>query len=173
MHTELLLLLRLVVAALLAGVLGFEREQSGKAAGLRTHMLVGIASALFMAVGEALPGRAGDPLRTVQAVATGVGFLGAGAIFFVPKSRRVHGLTTAASIWATSAIGLTAGAGAFVLAAGATALLAFVLRGVVWIEAASPGLARHLDKERRDARLAEERARKAARGGHGDGSADA
>ena len=146
MHTELLLLLRLVAAALLAGVLGFEREQSGKAAGLRTHMLVGIASALFMAVGEALPGRSGDPLRTVQAVATGVGFLGAGAIFFVPKGRRVHGLTTAASIWATSAVGLTAGAGAFVLATGATALLAFVLRGVFWIEASAPPLARRPDR---------------------------
>lgn len=126
---QLLLVVRLVVAALLAGVLGFEREQSGKAAGLRTHMLVGIASALFMALGEAMTGT-GDPLRTVQAVATGVGFLGAGAIFFQTTERRVHGLTTAASIWATSAVGLTAGAGAYVLAAGATLLLVVVLRGL-------------------------------------------
>lgn len=126
---QLLLVVRLVVAALLAGVLGFEREQSGKAAGLRTHMLVGIASALFMALGEAMTGT-GDPLRTVQAVATGVGFLGAGAIFFQTTERRVHGLTTAASIWATSAVGMTAGAGAYVLAAGATLLLVVVLRGL-------------------------------------------
>lgn len=131
---QLLLVLRLVVAALLAGVLGFEREQSGKAAGLRTHMLVGIASALFMALGDALPGRTGDPLRTIQAVATGVGFLGAGAIVFPKSEHRVHGLTTAASIWATSAVGLTAGAGAYVLATGATLLLLFVLRGLYYAE---------------------------------------
>ncbi|MCA0267684.1 MAG: MgtC/SapB family protein [Bacteroidetes bacterium] len=131
---QLLLVVRLAVAALLAGVLGFERQQAGKAAGLRTHMLVGIAAALFMALGEAMPGRTGDPLRTVQAVATGVGFLGAGAIFFQSAERRVHGLTTAASIWATSSVGIAAGAGVYVLAAGATVLLVGVLRGLRWVE---------------------------------------
>lgn len=131
---QIALVLRLVVAALLSGVLGFERQQSGKDAGLRTHMLVGIAAALFMALGEAMPVRTGDPLRTVQAVATGVGFLGAGAIFFQKHAQRVHGLTTAAGIWATSAVGMAAGAGAYLLAAGATALLVFVLRGLHWVD---------------------------------------
>lgn len=134
---EALLLVRLVAAALLAGVLGWEREQAGKNAGLRTHMLVGIASALFMVLSEAVLLRSTpdasdafrlDLLRVVQAVATGIGFLGAGVIFVRRDHDEVKGLTTAASIWATSAVGLAVGAGLYVLSTGATLLLLFVLR---------------------------------------------
>ena len=132
---EALLLARLVVAGVLAGLLGWERERSGKNAGLRTHILVGMASALFMALSEAILLRSGsapdavrlDLLRTVQAVATGIGFLGAGVIFVKHEVDRVKGLTTAASVWATSAVGLAAGAGLYVLSAGSTLLLFFVL----------------------------------------------
>lgn len=131
--------MRLVAAALLAGVLGWERERAGKNAGLRTHMLVGIASALFMVLSEAVLLRsAPDPtgstrldlLRVVQAVATGVGFLGAGTIFVRHEQFRVKGLTTAASIWATSAVGLAAGSGLYVLSAGSTLLMLLVLKGL-------------------------------------------
>lgn len=135
---ELPLLLRLVLAAALAGVLGWERESARKSAGLRTHMLVGIASALFTVLAELAvkdyPGAEGglraDPIRVIQAVAIGVGFLGSGVIFVSKSGDTVLGLTTAGSIWATAAIGIAAGLGYYILAVGATLLLLAVLRGM-------------------------------------------
>jgi len=129
-HPDLVILSRLVVAALLAGVLGWERERAGKSAGLRTHMLVGIAAALYTGLAEVASVELGagrsDPVRAIQAVAMGIGFLG-GGIIFVNRNDRVQGLTTAASIWATAAVGIAAGLEHFRLAAGATVLLAVVL----------------------------------------------
>jgi len=129
-HPDLVILSRLVVAALLAGVLGWERERAGKSAGLRTHMLVGIAAALYTGLAEVASVELGagrsDPVRAIQAVAMGIGFLG-GGIIFVNRNDRVQGLTTAASIWATAAVGIAAGLAHFRLAAGATVLLAVVL----------------------------------------------
>jgi putative Mg2+ transporter-C (MgtC) family protein len=129
-HPDFVILGRLVVAALLAGVLGWERERAGKSAGLRTHMLVGIAAALYTGLAEVASVELGagrsDPLRAIQAVAMGIGFLG-GGIIFVNRNDRVQGLTTAASIWATAAMGVAAGLGHFRLAAGVTVLLAIVL----------------------------------------------
>jgi putative Mg2+ transporter-C (MgtC) family protein len=101
----LLFLIRLIVAGILAGVLGWERESAHKPAGLRTHMLVGVASALFTVLGElAMNEHAGapggwraDPIRVIQAVAVGIGFLGAGVIFVAKDENRVLGLTTATS----------------------------------------------------------------------------
>lgn len=138
MDTELNLLIRLLVAAVLAAGLGWERESARKAAGLRTHMLVGIAAALYtsiseLAVSEIPPASEGfqaDPIRVIQAVAIGIGFLGSGVIFVSRQEDRVHGLTTAASVWATAAIGIAAGLEYYVLAVGATLLLLFVLRGL-------------------------------------------
>ena len=136
MPPELHYLVRLLVAAILSGVLGWERERARKSAGLRTHMLVGIAAALYTSIGElavvGIPSDAAfdaDPIRAVQAVAVGIGFLGSGVIF-VSRQDRVQGLTTAASIWATAAIGLAAGLQHYLLAAGATVLLLLVLRGL-------------------------------------------
>ena len=130
MHPDFVILGRLVVAALLAGVLGWEREQAGKSAGLRTHMLVGIAAALYTGLAEVASVELGagrsDPVRAIQAVAMGIGFLG-GGIIFVNRNDRVQGLTTAASIWATAAMGIAAGLAHFRLAAGVTVLLAVVL----------------------------------------------
>jgi putative Mg2+ transporter-C (MgtC) family protein len=134
--SELRFLLRLLLAGALAGVLGWERESAHKSAGLRTHMLVGIASALFTALGElsmqdhsAQPdGWRADPVRVIQAVAMGIGFLGTGVIFVAKDGDRVLGLTTAASIWATAGVGIAAGTGHFVLALGSTLLLMLVLR---------------------------------------------
>jgi len=133
-HPDLVILSRLVVAALLSGVLGWERERAGKSAGLRTHMLVGIAAALYTGLAEVASVELGagrsDPIRAIQAVAMGIGFLG-GGIIFVNRNDRVEGLTTAASIWATAATGVAAGLGHFRLAAGVTVLLAIVLHVLV------------------------------------------
>jgi putative Mg2+ transporter-C (MgtC) family protein len=136
--TELYLFPRLLVAAVLAGILGWERESARKAAGLRTHMLVGIAAALYTSMSELTvleipPDAAGfqaDPIRAIQAVAIGIGFLGSGVIFVSRHEDRVQGLTTAASVWATAAIGIAAGLEHYILATGATLMLLFVLRGL-------------------------------------------
>ncbi len=133
---ELRLLVRLVAAAVLAAILGWERESAHKSAGLRTHMLVGIASSLFTVLGELAvrdyPGQEGglraDPIRVIQAVAIGVGFLGSGVIFVARDRENVLGLTTAASIWATAAVGIAAGLGHYIMAFGGTVLLFLVLR---------------------------------------------
>lgn len=140
--SEGVLLLRIVAAAALAAVLGWERERAGKAAGLRTHMLVGLASALYTALGQLTlgdyptsdPGLRADPIRVIQAVALGVGFLGGGAITAAHGTGRDSGLTTAASIWSTAAIGIATGMGHYVLAAGATALQLVVVWGLYRVE---------------------------------------
>ena len=134
---QLQLLIRLLAAGALSAAVGWEREAARKSAGLRTHMLVGIASALFTVLAElavldypAGEGMRADPLRVIQAVAIGVGFLGSGVIFVSRSDESVRGLTTAGSIWATAAIGIAAGLGYYVLALGATILLVLVLRGM-------------------------------------------
>jgi putative Mg2+ transporter-C (MgtC) family protein len=138
MHPEYVFLIRLVVAAVLGALLGWEREQAGKSAGLRTHMLVAIASALYTALAElsvlefegAPGGLRADPIRAIQAIAVGIGFLGGGVIVVRHQGNTVSGLTTAASIWATGAIGIAAGLAHYRLAGGATLLLIVVLRGM-------------------------------------------
>jgi putative Mg2+ transporter-C (MgtC) family protein len=137
-RTELVLLLRLMIAGVLGAVLGWERESAHKPAGLRTHMLVAIASALFTVLAELavtqFPGDEGglraDPIRVIQAVSIGIGFLGSGVIFVSKSGDTVRGLTTAASIWATAAIGIAVGLQHYVLGIGATLLLMLVLRGM-------------------------------------------
>lgn len=138
MESELSLFVRLLVAGALAGLLGWERESARKAAGLRTHMLVGIAAALYTSIGELavseIPpnseGFQADPIRAIQAIAIGIGFLGSGVIFVSRHEDRVQGLTTAASVWATAAIGVAAGLAHYLLALLATLLLLFVLRAL-------------------------------------------
>jgi len=104
-------LVRVMVAAALGGLLGAERERAGKAAGLRTHMLVALGAALFVL----FPAEAGmstsDLSRVIQGVATGIGFIGAGTILKRAETDEIQGLTTAASIWLTAAIGMAVGAG--------------------------------------------------------------
>lgn len=103
--------LRLVLAALLGGVLGLERERQGKAAGVRTHMLVCLGAALFVLVPD-VAGALDDAMsRVIQGVVAGVGFLGAGTILKGDAASQVKGLTTAAGIWLTAAIGVTIGLG--------------------------------------------------------------
>lgn len=130
---------RLLVAMLLAGVVGLERELQGKPAGLRTHILVAVAACLFVLVGQELSaisfGDTGeqrhDPLRMIEAVTAGVAFLAAGVIF--TSGGKVQNLTTGASLWLCGAIGLGCGAGSIAISAMATFLVVtvlFVLRHV-------------------------------------------
>ena len=104
--------LRLLIAAILGGILGFEREQKGKAAGLRTHMLVALGAALFVLIPQQAGASDADLSRVMQGLVAGVGFLGAGAIIKGNRGEeQIKGLTTAAGIWLTAAIGMAAGLG--------------------------------------------------------------
>jgi putative Mg2+ transporter-C (MgtC) family protein len=121
---------RLVVAAMLGGILGFERESKGRSAGLRTHMLVAVGAALFV-LGPLQSGmQIGDLSRVLQGVVQGIGFLGAGAIIVRSAQREVEGLTTAASIWATAGIGVLAGLGLEVTAVLSTVIVLVILAAV-------------------------------------------
>ena len=148
MPDDLLLLLRLLLAMLLAGAIGWERESVGKSAGLRTHMFVGMGAMLFVVLGNAVVERfAGaaslvqlDPLRMIEAITTAVGFLGGGVIFVTRSRDRVHGLTTAASIWVTAAIGIAVALERYVLAGGATVLALVVLHVLARITPDPPGV---------------------------------
>ncbi len=120
------LVLRLSLAAILGGLVGLQREKSGKAAGLRTHMLVALGSALFVLV-PAQAGMEADALsRVVQGVIAGVGFLCAGTIM-KREDDHVQGLTTAAGLWMTCAIGLAAGSGREMTAVVSTVLAFSIL----------------------------------------------
>ncbi len=117
---------RVAVAALLSSLVGFERELQGHSAGLRTHMLVGLGAALFTVL-SLFAFEEGDPGRVAAQIVTGVGFLGAGTIIQRRDRHTPHGLTTAAGIWAVSAIGMACGVGAYVLSAFSTFFVLFVL----------------------------------------------
>jgi putative Mg2+ transporter-C (MgtC) family protein len=128
------LLLKLVLAVLLGGAIGLEREIAGKAAGLRTNILICLGSALLTDVSIAMAAyaRIGDPARLAAQIVTGVGFLGAGTI--MQGRGKITGLTTAATIWVVAAIGITVGAGFYFEAIGAGVLVALVLSGLGRLE---------------------------------------
>src|SRR5438552_3119991 len=100
---------RLVVACIAGGLVGFERQVEHKTGGLRTHMLVALGAALFVMIATEM--KTADVSRVIQGVAAGVGFLGAGMIFRVSDEQEVKGLTSAASVWVTASIGMAVGAG--------------------------------------------------------------
>jgi putative Mg2+ transporter-C (MgtC) family protein len=125
--------LRLVVAAVLGGILGYERERQGKSAGVRTHMLVAIGSALFVLIPQQAGASAADLSRVLQGLITGVGFLGAGSIIMGTKEQETRGLTTAAGIWVTAAIGMAAGMGRESSAVLSTLLALLILSAVPWL----------------------------------------
>ena len=105
------IILRLSIAAILGGILGYEREQKGKSAGLRTHMLVALGAALFVFIPQQAGMSDADLSRVLQGLIAGVGFLGGGTIIKGETEGEVVGLTTAAGIWLTAAIGVAAGMG--------------------------------------------------------------
>ncbi len=127
-------ILQIVIAALLGGAIGLEREYRSKEAGFRTHFLVGLGSGLFMVLSlhgfddyMGRPGIQRDPARLAAQVVSGIGFIGAGTIIF--QKNVVKGLTTAAGLWVTSAIGMTAGAGMYAVSSVATVLVLLCLEG--------------------------------------------
>lgn len=131
------------LAMLLGGVIGFEREIADKPAGFRTQMLVAGAAALLVGLADSMLRRfamdtsvnaSSDPIRIVEAIVTGISFLGAGTIFRRDRTEQVEGLTTAASILLCAAIGISVALRQFVLAVGVTLLALFVLRGLNTIE---------------------------------------
>lgn len=124
------ILVRLLLAALLGGLLGYERERQGKAAGVRTHMLVAMGSALFVLVPQQAGMAVADLSRVMQGIVAGIGFLGAGAIIKHRSEEDVQGLTTAAGVWMTAAIGVACGLGRESTAV-LSALLALVVLGLV------------------------------------------
>ncbi len=122
--------LRLLFAALLGGMLGYERETQGQSAGVRTHMLVALGAALFVVVPEQGGAMEDAMSRVVQGVVAGVGFLCAGTILKGEHSSQVRGLTTAAGIWLTAAMGVAVGVGHEATAVLTTVLALFVLNVV-------------------------------------------
>ena len=126
--------LRLVVAALLGGALGWERERLGKPAGLRTHMLVALGAALFVVASVESGAPVADTTRVVQGIATGIGFVGAGAIIKQTSEGDVVGLTTAAGIWLTAAVGVAVGLGRMWIPVLGTTLALLVLSVVRRLE---------------------------------------
>jgi putative Mg2+ transporter-C (MgtC) family protein len=103
--------IRLLAAALFGAIVGIQRERAGKPAGVRTHMLVALGAALFVISGQESGMDSADISRVVQGLATGIGFIGGGAILKLTAQREVEGLTTAAGIWMTAAVGVAAGLG--------------------------------------------------------------
>lgn len=124
LELDVQMFLRLLVAMILGALIGYERERAGKPAGVRTHGMVSLGAALFAVVSIHGFGNVSDPSRVAAQIVTGIGFLGAGAILH--DRGGVHGLTTAASLWVTAAIGLAVGVG-MVFMSLATAALVFLL----------------------------------------------
>lgn len=147
--------MRLTLAALLGGLLGWERESNGKAAGVRTHMLVSMGSAMFVMIAVQTGAQANEASRVMQGVIAGVGFLGAGTILkeqLTPDGPpQIRGLTTAAGIWLTAAIGVAAGLGEEATAL-LSALLAFAILRVVPMVLGHPEPADATDPEKNNQR---------------------
>ena len=130
-------ILSIFIGAMLGGAIGFEREYRSKEAGFRTHFLVGLGSALFMILSVhgfdeflGMPGIQRDPSRLAAQVVSGIGFIGAGCIIFQKNANAVKGLTTAAGLWVTSAIGMTAGRGMYAVAAASTLMVIICLEAM-------------------------------------------
>jgi putative Mg2+ transporter-C (MgtC) family protein len=121
---------RMLLAATLGGLLGYERQRHGKQAGLRTHMLVALGSAFFVLVPEQAGMSQNALSRVIQGVITGIGFLGAGTILKLSGERQIRGLTTAAGIWLAAAVGVAVGLGRLIPAVLGT-LLALIILSVL------------------------------------------
>ena len=126
MPIELEMVLRLLLAAALGAIIGYQRERAGKPAGLRTHILICVGAALFTIASLYAFGATADPARVAAGIVAGIGFLGAGAILRSGEGI-VAGLTTAATIWIIAAIGLAVGAGLYLISVVAAAIALIVL----------------------------------------------
>ena len=126
--------IRLIAAALLGAAIGYERETAGKAAGLRTHILVTAGTGVFVlgCLGAAMDLHGLS--RVIQGIVTGIGFVGAGSILKRESEEQIQGVTTSAGIWMAAAIGVSVGLGGLGLALMATGLTLIVLRATLWVE---------------------------------------
>ena len=132
-HRLVIVLVRVIAAVLLGAVVGIERERAGKPAGLRTHMLVSLGSAIIVLACSGSGMGLDAQSRVIQGIVTGIGFVGAGTILKVSEQHEIHGLTTAAGLWMTAALGVACGLGIIGLAViGALlALLVLALEHVI------------------------------------------
>jgi putative Mg2+ transporter-C (MgtC) family protein len=126
--------IRLLMASVLGGILGAQREQTGKPAGLRTHMLVSLGAALFVLASLESGMTPADLSRVIQGLATGIGFIGGGAILKLSEEHNIRGLTSAAAIWMTAAIGVAVGLGRLWMAMLSALLTWFILAILARIE---------------------------------------
>ena len=125
-------LIRVIAATLLGAIVGLQREKAGKPAGLRTHMIVSLGTAVVVLACAAI-GMSTDGLsRVVQGIVTGIGFIGAGSILKLSEEREIRGLTTAAGLWMTAAIGIAAGLGVIGIAA-IGAIVTVIVLGLVGV----------------------------------------
>ena len=133
------------IVGILGSIIGWERDKAGKSVGPRTMALVGTSAASIVSIGVVLDhlARIGDPTRTIQAIMTGIGFLGAGLIFQSKRSG-TQGVTTAATVFATAAMGCSVGLGFQVAGAGLTIIILIILRSTRFLEIAA---AKHLAGE--------------------------
>ncbi len=127
MSIEVEMVLRLLLAVVLGAGIGYQRERSKKPAGLRTHILIALGAALFTIVSIFGFGDKGDPSRVAAGVVAGIGFLGAGVIFRAMRGDTPMGLTTAASIWLVAAVGVSAGAGLYLVSVVVAVVAALIL----------------------------------------------
>ena len=138
-------LIRLSAAILFGALVGYERERKGKAAGLRTHMLVALGSALMVVASQQFGMSSEGLSRVVQGIVTGIGFVGAGAVLKMRDDRQIEGLTTAASIWLTSGIGISVGLGGLGLGMASTVFSLIILAFLLPVERAV-GKSTHAEK---------------------------
>ena len=131
-------IIRLLAAALFGGVIGFERQRAGKAAGLRTHMLVSLGAAIFILPAVQVDFDTADLSRIIQGIVTGIGFIGGGAILKMKENGNIEGLTTAAGIWLTAGIGVAAGLGAIGIAMMSVVLAWMILTLLMALERRTP-----------------------------------
>ena len=133
---QLSVIIDAMIAAVLGSLIGWERDRAGKSAGPRTMALVGSASAAIVAIGAVMDIQAkyGDPTRALHAIITGIGFLGAGLIFTDKHSTGIQGVTTAATVFSTAAVGVAVGLGVQVVGAGLTLVILVILRSTQVIE---------------------------------------
>ncbi len=128
------IVVRLLLAILLGGILGFQRAHVGKAAGMRTHILVALAAAIVALLPQVAGMSSADASRIIQGTLTGVGFIGGGVILKMSEEHQILGITTAAGIWLTAAIGIATGTGRLGLAVVGTLLAYITLTFFGWFE---------------------------------------
>ena len=140
-------LLRVIAATLLGALVGFEREKAGKPAGFRTHILVSLGTAIVVLACAGSRMDLDGLSRVIQGIVTGIGFIGAGSILKISEQRDIQGLTTAAGLWMTAAIGVACGLGTIGLALIATAMTLIVLWVLRVMEARAAALAEKVKKD--------------------------